>query len=93
MKVRSIALTFGFFLAAGLPLGATADPPPGDTSAAVALSADANGDGCVDARDYIIMAKEWGNTPPAPITSDANGDTVVSQADQAIMTSEWGQCL
>ena len=55
------------------------------------ILADANGDGCVDSNDYIIIAGEWGNTnPPGPTLSDANGDTVVDSNDYIVMAGEWG---
>ena len=100
MKVSLIALTFGFFLVAGLLLAATAEPTPGDGNADVdhvamyaPTTCDANGDGCVTARDYIIMAQELGNTnPPGPTRSDCNGDTIVDQLDIISLAMEWLNC-
>jgi hypothetical protein len=92
MKVSLLALTFGFFLAVGLPLAATAGPTPGgpdfdgdtvedafDNCCAHSNpdQADADHDGCGDVCD------------PVPI-ADANGDTVVDFLDFIILSQEWG---
>ena len=93
MKVSLIALTFGFFLAAGLPLAATAGPTPGgaDTDGDTVEDAfdncsdlvnagqeDADHDGCGDPCD-----------PPLLCDCDANGGVGVS--DFVIMSGQWGQ--
>jgi hypothetical protein len=91
MKVSLIALMFGFFLAVGLPLAATAGPTPGgadtdgdtvedafDNCTAVqnADQADADHDACGDACD---------------IYCDCDGDTVVGVQDFGKMSIEWGR--
>ncbi|NIP95107.1 MAG: hypothetical protein GWO24_17325, partial [Akkermansiaceae bacterium] len=124
MKVSLLALTFGFFLAVGLPLAATAGPTPGgpDNDGDTVEDAfdnccihanpgqedadhdgcgdvcdpggDANGDGVVDALDYIIIAGEWGNTcDPGPTFADFNGDTVVDALDYIIIAGSWGSLV
>jgi len=103
MKASLIALTFAVFLVAGLPLTATAAPVPGGsdadgdheagggTFAAAALNCDANGDACVDARDFIILSREYGLTGGA-LLSDCDGDGGVDALDYIMMVSEWNQC-
>jgi hypothetical protein len=95
MKVSLIALTFGFFLVAGLPLAATAGPTPGgpdgdgdtvedafDNCSAVSNPGqeDADHDGCGDVCD------------PA-ISCDCDGNGNVGISDFGIMSAEWGSTV
>ena len=58
MKAGLIALTFGFFLVAGLPLAATAGPTPG--------GADGDGDTVEDAFDNCTTIDQRGAGGPGP---------------------------
>jgi hypothetical protein len=93
MKVRLIALTFGFFLAAGLPLAATAGPLPGGT--------DTDGDTVEDAFDNCTALSNAGQEDAdhdgcgdvcdnGPIDADANGDTIVGGPDFFALSSSFG---
>ncbi len=92
MKVRLMALLFGFSLIVGLPLVASAGPATGGSDSDLdgvlnafdncllvgnADQADANHDGCGDACT-------------APITCDANGDTAVGAPDVTIFLATFG---
>jgi hypothetical protein len=83
MKAGLIALTFGFFLAVGLPLAATAADTDGDgvddtvdncTQASNPGQEDADGDGCGDVCDPVI-------------TCDFDGDGGVGISEHGIMSS------
>ena len=92
MKVSLIALTFGFFLVAGLPLAATAGPTPGGpdsdgdtvedafdncTNLSNAGQEDADHDGCGDVCDPLL-------------TCDCDGNGAVGVSDYNVMSIEWG---
>jgi hypothetical protein len=92
MKVSLIALTFGFFLVAGLPLAATAGPTPGgaDTDGDTVEDAfdncsahsnpgqeDADHDGCGDVCDPLLLC-------------DCDGNGGVGVNDYVTLLSEWG---
>jgi hypothetical protein len=92
MKAGLIALTFGFFLVAGLPLAATAGPAPGGpdsdgdtvedafdncTAASNPGQEDADHDGCGDACDPALLC-------------DADGNGTVGIADFGIISAQWG---
>ncbi len=57
-----------------------------------ALTCDANGDGCVDATDFIAMSLQWGQCEPPPLSADCNGDGCVDATDFIALSLEWGQC-
>jgi hypothetical protein len=93
MKAGLIALTFGFFLVAGLPLAATAGPTPGggdgdgDTvedgfdncsDDANAGQEDADHDGCGDVCDPLLAC-------------DCDGNGGVGVGDYLTLVSQWGQ--
>jgi len=69
MKASLIALTFGFFLVAGLPLAATAGPTPG--------GADSDSDGVEDAFDNCT-------TIANPGQEDADHDGCGDDCDPAL---------
>ena len=93
MRAGLIAMTFGFFLAAGLPLSATAGPTPGGpdsdgdtvedafdncTTIQNAGQEDADHDGCGDPCDPALLC-------------DCDGNGGVGVSDFAILSAEWGQ--
>jgi hypothetical protein len=92
MKVSLIALTLGFFLAAGLALTATAGPTPGGpdgdgdtvedafdncTAVSNAGQEDADHDGCGDVCDSNLQC-------------DCDADGVVGGSDFIILSNQWG---
>ena len=92
MKVRLIALAFGFFLAAGFPLAAIAGPTPG--------GADSDGDTVEDAFDNCTTIYNpgqedadhdgCGDVCDPALLCDADGDGGVGIGDYNIMSAQWG---
>ena len=93
MKVGLIALMSGFFLAAGLPLAATAGPTPGGddfdsdgvedafdncTNDVNPGQEDADHDGCGDVCDPTLLC-------------DCDGNGGVGVSDFGILSAQWGQ--
>jgi len=92
MRASLIALTFGFFLVAGLPLAATAGPTPGGadgdgdtvedafdncTAASNPGQEDADHDGCGDVCDPVLLC-------------DCDFDAIVGIGDFVRMSASWG---
>ena len=94
MKVRLMALMFGFSLIVGLPLVASAGP--------VAGGGDIDLDGVEDALDNCFQVANpdqadsnhdgCGDACTAPISCDGNGDTVVGVPDLAVFVQQFGTC-
>lgn len=92
MKVRLMALAFGFFLVAGLPLAAFAGPTPGGV--------DSDGDGVENAFDNCTTASNTnqadadhdgcGDVCDPPTDADATGDTVVGTPDFVQLLAQFG---
>ena len=92
MKVSLIALTFGFFLVAGLPLAATAGPTPG--------GADSDSDGVEDAFDNCTTIGNpgqedadhdgCGDVCDPALLCDCDGNGGVGVSDFGIMVGQWG---
>jgi len=92
MRAGLIGLTFGFFLAAGLPLAATAGPTPG--------GADTDGDTVEDAFDNctaIVNAGQedadhdgCGDVCDPPLLCDADGNGGVGIGDFTFCSLQWG---
>jgi hypothetical protein len=92
MKTGFISMTLGFFLAAGLPLAATAGPTPGGP--------DWDGDTVEDAFDNCGTAANpgqedddhdgCGNACDPDSLSDANRDGCIDFLDFIILSQEWG---
>jgi len=59
------------------------------TLTAISLAGDANGDGVVDAADYIILKRNFGK-PGAKAQGDLSGDGKVDWADLQILMSNFG---
>ena len=93
MKASLIALMFGFFLAVGLPLAATAGPTPG--------GADSDGDTVEDAFDNcssVVNAGQedadhdgCGDVCDPALACDCDGNGGVGVSDFGILSAEWGQ--
>jgi hypothetical protein len=93
MKVSLIALTFGFFLVAGLPLAATAGPTPGGP--------DSDSDGVEDAFDNCTAIANpgqededhdgCGDVCDPPLLCDCDGNGGVGVSDFGILSAEWNQ--
>src|SRR5262245_43176699 len=92
MKVRLLAVTFGFFLAAG---GAYAGPTPGGP--------DSDGDGVENAFDNCVSVSNasqtdtdhngCGDACTQSIDCDFNHDKAVGSPDFAILRSHFGQSV
>jgi hypothetical protein len=92
MKVSLIALTFGFFLAVGFPLAATAGPTPGGP--------DADGDTVEDAFDNCCIHGNvgqedadhdgCGDACDPDMNADANKDGCVDFLDFVLLSQQWG---
>ena len=92
MKASLIALMFGFFLAVGLPLAATAGPTPG--------GADSDGDTVEDAFDNCTAVGNAGQEDAdhdgcgdicdSNLQCDCNADGIVGTPDFVIMSQQWG---
>ncbi len=92
MKVGLIALTFGFFLAAGLPLAATAGPTPGGPDSDGDTVEDAFDNCCVDANAGQEDEDHdgCGDVCDPEMLSDANKDGCVDALDYITLAAEWG---
>jgi hypothetical protein len=56
-------------------------------------SADFNGNGMIDAADYVLWRNNEGSTTGTQATGDANGDTNVNQADYDIWRATFGSSV
>jgi hypothetical protein len=61
-----------------------------DPTAVVVLTGDYNGNGKVDAADYVIWRKTLGTGVPPGTGADGNGDGVITIADLAVWKANFG---